>query len=290
MKKTIFALGFFDGVHLGHQALLKESRALADRLGCQAGVVTFLGHPEALVRGTPPALLNNPYDRGALFREYGMDTVKELVFDRARMEQSWEDFFREVVSFGAAGLVCGSDFRFGKGGAGTAQALREVCREAGIPCVIVPEQRLYGVRVSSTHIRALLEQGDIGQANRFLGHPHRLSGTVEPGRHLGRTIGVPTANLAYPEDLVKLPHGVYACRVNVGGKAYRAVTNVGTRPTVEGTTVKVEAWLPDYAGDLYGQTITVEFFRFLRPERKFASLEELKTQILIDAEETRKMI
>lgn len=290
-EKTIYALGFFDGVHLGHLALLERCRSMADDLGCNAGVVTFLGHPDALVHGQAPTLINTPQDRKKLLRQFHIDTAQELPFDKALMEMPWQDFFAMLVTwYGAAGLVCGSDFRFGRRGEGTAEKLRNACQAAGIPCAVVPEQTLDGVRISSTHIRNLLEQGDIRQANRFLGHPHILSGTVIRGKQLGRTIGIPTANLAYPEGLAKLPFGVYACTATVDGQRYRAVTNIGTRPTVSGTSVTVEPWLLDFSGDLYGQTLILEFYDFLRPEKKFDSLQELAAQIRQDAVITQKVI
>ena len=290
-EKVIYALGFFDGVHLGHLALLERCRSMADALGCNAGVVTFLGHPDALVHGHAPTLINTPQDRKKLLRQFHIDTAQELPFDKALMEMPWQEFFTMLVTqYGAAGLVCGSDFRFGRRGEGTAEKLRNACQAAGIPCAVVPEQTLDGVRISSTHIRNLLEQGDIRQANRFLGHPHILSGTVIRGKQLGRTIGIPTANLAYPEGLAKLPFGVYACTAMVDGQRYRAVTNIGTRPTVSGTSVTVEPWLLDFSGDLYGQTLILEFCDFLRPEKKFDSLQELAAQIRQDAVITQKVI
>ncbi len=283
--KTIYALGFFDGVHLGHAALLSACREMAQAEQCRAGVVTFLGHPDTLVLGITPTLINTPEDRKKLLTEqFSMDTVTELLFDRTLMNMPWEEFFHRLIhEWNAGGLVCGDDFRFGQGGKGTAQALYEACMQTGIPCRIIPEQTMDGVRVSSSHIRALLEQGLVTQANRFLGHPHILSGCVQEGKHLGRTIGIPTANLRYPQNLIGLPFGVYACNVHADGKIYRAVTNIGTRPTVDGKDVTVESWLQHYDGDLYGKHITLEFLEYLRPEKKFPSLEALKAQIQIDA-------
>ena len=157
-------------------------------------------------------------------------------------------------------------------------------------CVIVPEQTVDGIRVSSTHIRSLIEQGDMETAAKFLGHPHILSGEVVAGRQLGRTIGVPTANILIPEGVVLPKLGVYACLCRVDGHKYVAVTNIGSRPTVEGHQVRAESWLLDFEGDLYGRQITLEFVKFLRPEQKFGSLEELKAQIQADAAQTYKLL
>ena len=286
-EKTIYALGFFDGVHLGHQELLKACLQLAKSGGCKAGVVTFSSHPDTLVSGKTPELINTMEDRQGLLMQYGMDTVVCLPFDQALMNMPWQDFLDKLAADGATGFVCGDDFCFGYRGQGNAALLTDYCKEKGLPCTIVPEQLLDGVRVSSTYIRALLEKGDVGEANRFLGHPHILSGEVVTGQKLGRTIGIPTANLELPEQLVQLKFGVYACKVILDGKAYFAVTNVGVRPTVGGEKVTVEPWILDFEGDLYGKEITVEFHKFLRPEEKFQNLTALQQQICLDAEKTR---
>ena len=289
IEKTIYALGFFDGVHVGHQALLKKCRELADENGCRAGVITFIGHPDTLVLGTTPPLINTREDRKKLLQQYGMDTVVELPFDRPMMEMPWQDFFRMILQeYHAAGIVCGHDFRFGFHGQGNAGILLQCCREKNMPCAVIPEQKMDGVTLSSTYIRRQLEDGDMETAVRFLGHPHILTGTVITGRKLGRTLGIPTANLAVPEGIVALRHGVYACRVEIHGRDYMAVTNVGTRPTVDGHRVTVEPWILDFDGDLYGEEISLRFYRFLRPEQKVPGLPELKAEIRKNAEEVRK--
>ena len=292
MTKTIYALGFFDGVHRGHAALLTAARGLARETGCLAGAVTFLSHPEALLLGDAPALINTPEDREALILEYhAMDTLLQLPFDKAMQAMPWESFLQMLIDdHGAAGFVCGDDFRFGHKGQGNVKLLLDWCRQRDLPCAAVPEQTLHGIRVSSTHIRSLLESGDMASAVEFLGHPHILSGTVVSGRKLGRSLGIPTANLRLPEGVVTPRFGVYACRVKIEGKFYAAVTNIGNRPTVGGHHVTVEPWILDYSGDLYGETIRLEFFDFIRPEKKFDSLEELKAAIHADAETVRKQI
>ena len=289
-EKTIYALGFFDGVHLGHKALLRACRATADEIGAKAGVVTFSSHPDALVLGAAPKLISTADDRRLLLHTAGMDTVVELPFDKKMMSMPWQDFFRLLLEeYHAAGLVCGADFRFGNRGEGTAALLQEACRQVGIPCTVVPEQTLDGITVSSTYIRSLLEQGDIENASRFLGHPYFLSGTVVKGRQLGRTIGIPTANLTFPEGLVLPKLGVYACKTEVDDGSYPCVTNIGTRPTVEGHHITVESWLQEFDGDLYGKNVTVRFYRFLRPEQKFDSLAQLQEQIRQDAEKIKSI-
>lgn len=286
----IYALGFFDGVHIGHQALLKECRRLADAQGCKAAAVTFSSHPDTLVQGVTPRLINTIEDRVKLLKEAGMDDVVVLPFDKKMQSSPWQEFLQLLTEhYNAAGLVCGHDFRFGNRGAGNADLLAAYCKENGMVCAVVPEQKLGDITVSSTHIRTLLENGNIEEANRFLGHPHMLSGPVISGRKLGRTLGIPTANLALPEDTALLPFGVYACKATVEGSTYIAVTNIGNRPTVGGHRVTVEPWLLDFDGDLYGKQLTLQFFRFLRSEQKFPSLDALKEEIGKNAAETRKI-
>ncbi len=283
MKKTIYALGFFDGVHLGHQALLTACRQLAQENGCDAGVVTFTAHPDTLVLGQTPKLLTTAADRKSLLSQFHIDTVVELVFDETLMKTHWSVFLSSLVTGGAAGFVCGDDFRFGAGGLGTPKKLQAFCKKRELPCVVVSQQEVDGIRVSSTHIRSLIEQGDVENAARFLGHPHIFTGTVVTGRGLGHTIGIPTANMALPPQLLQPKAGVYACTAHVNGHTYVAVTNIGSRPTVGGHEKRAESWLLDFDGDLYGKTLTLGFLKYLRPEEKFNSLEELQAQIRQDA-------
>ena len=292
MNKTIYALGFFDGVHIGHAALLSACRALAAERGCGAGVVTFGSHPDTLVLGNTPRLINSQQDREWLLKEqFHMDTVVTLPFDEQMRTMPWEDFLAMLRrDYGAAGFVCGEDFHFGHKGRGRASLLEGYCAGEDLPCAVVPDQIIDGVRVSSTYIRQQLETGDMATAVKFLGHPHVLSGRVVHGRALGRKLGIPTANLRLPEGLAVPRFGVYACSCLADGVRYPAVTNLGTRPTVEGHHVTVEPWILDYSGDLYGREITLEFHYFIRPERKFPSLEALQAEIRRNAEETREYL
>lgn len=291
-EKTVYALGFFDGVHLGHGSLLTACRELADEMGCLAGAVTFASHPENLIRGHGPGLINTLRDREYLMRtKYKMDTVVTLPFDREMMCCSWQNFFRRLLEeYHAVGLVCGEDFRFGHRGEGSAELLLGACREAGIPCLVLPQLKLGNTPVSSTHIRNLIEMGLMQHAIHFLGHPHILTGEVVHGHQLGRRLGLPTANLMLPRELVIPKFGVYACRCVVDGVAYAAVTNVGTRPTVAGVGITVEPWILDFQGDLYGREITLQFYKFLRPEIKFPSLAALQNAVRRDAEQTKEIL
>ena len=292
MNKTIYALGFFDGVHIGHAALLSACHALAAEHGCTAGVVTFDSHPDTLVLGNTPGLINSSRDREWLLREkFHMETVVTLPFDEQMRTMPWEDFLGMLREhYGAAGFVCGEDFHFGHKGQGNAHLLSAYCAGAGLPCTVVPDQTIDGIRVSSTYIRSQIETGDMATAVKFLGHPHILSGEVVHGHALGRKLGIPTANLRLPAGLAVPKFGVYACSCIVDGKVYPAVTNIGTRPTVQGHNITVEPWILDYSGDLYDREIILEFHYFIRPERKFPTLDALKEEIHRNADETRKYL
>ena len=288
-EKTIYALGFFDGVHLGHQALLAACRSLAEQTGMTPGVVTFAGHPDTILSGSTPPFLNTMEDRERLLRQYGMETVRVLPFDENLMRMPWQEFFRLLrEDYAAAGLVCGWDFRFGYRGEGTAEKLKAACEASGIPCAVVPQQTVDGIRVSSTHIRALIENGEMEAAVKFLGHPHILTGVVQKGATLGRKMGTPTANLAISGGQIVPKFGVYACRISTDQGEFLAVTNVGTRPTVAGEGITVEPWILDFQGDLYEKGVTLSFYAFLRPEKKFPSLSELQAEIQKNALQTRE--
>lgn len=287
----IIALGFFDGVHLGHAALLRRVSELAAAKNAVPAALTFDKLTTKTADGSPVPLLSTERDRVWLMESlYGIREVEVLPFDRALMELPWDRFITDILRdrFHAVHVVAGHDYHFGWRGQGDPQKLAAKCAELGMGCDIIGRVELEGVTVSSTYIRTLIAEGDMERARRFLGHPHVLSGPVVHGRAVGRTIGIPTANLAVPAGVITPAFGVYAARVVTEGGAYPAVTNVGVRPTVhDDRGVTVEPWILGYHGDLYGQTIRVEFCRRLRGERKFASLAELKAEILRNAEETR---
>lgn len=286
-ERKIYALGFFDGVHIGHQALLSACCALAKQENCRTAAITFDAHPQSLFSGSVPPLLTSCQDRQALMEAYGISHIHCFPTTKEVMSTPWQDFLDLLIAEGAAGFVCGHDFRFGHRGEGNADKLRSYCARKCLPCVVIPEQIRNGKRISSTLIRQLIEAGDMESATKYLGHPHVLSGCVRPGQQLGRKLGVPTANLLIPEGVVVPKFGVYACRAVVNGVPHPAVANVGVRPTVSGSGITVEPWILDFSGDLYGCRIQLEFYRFLRPEMKFETLAALQQQIHQDAAETR---
>ena len=291
VEKTVIALGFFDGVHRGHGALLRKAAERAGELNAAPAVFTFDRSPKEFVTGKPVLLINSNDDRRDIIRRvYGIQRVIFAPFDREMMTMPWQDFITELLvkQYGAVHLVAGHDYRFGHKNEGTVERLREKCRELGLGCDIIPKVELEGITVSSTYIRTLLEQGDVERAALFLGHPHCLSQTVRHGQRLGRTIGIPTVNLAVPAHVLTPERGVYITRAFLpDGRSCPGVTNVGTRPTVtDGDTVSVETYLLGFDGDLYGQTVRLDFYKRLRGEVKFPSLEALRQEILRNVAET----
>ena len=293
MRERVIALGFFDGVHLGHGALLRRAAEEAQKRGCESAVFTFDRPPKEVITGIPCPLINSPEDRAELVRRlYGIDEMIMVPFDDEMRTTPWDRFVTDILvgRYGAVHLVAGHDHHFGHRNQGSPELLKEKCAELGLGCDIIPAVTLDGVTVSSTHIRKLLEEGDVETARAFLGHPHVLTQTVGHGRQLGRTIGIPTANLVAPPHVLLPKRGVYAAKITLpDGRAFGGVTNVGVRPTVNnGQDVTVEPWILDFDGDLYGQAIRVEFYRRLRDERKFESLDALRSQIETDAVKTRE--
>ena len=293
MRERVIALGFFDGVHLGHGALLRRAAEEAQKRGCESAVFTFDRPPKEVITGIPCPLINSPEDRAELVRRlYGIDEMIMVPFDDEMRTTPWVRFVTDILvgRYGAVHLVAGHDHHFGHRNQGSPELLKEKCAELGLGCDIIPAVTLNGVTVSSTHIRKLLEEGDVETARAFLGHPHVLTQTVGHGRQLGRTIGIPTANLVAPPHVLLPRRGVYAAKITLpDGRAFGGVTNVGVRPTVNnGQDVTVEPWILDFDGDLYGQAIRVEFYRRLRDERKFDSLAALKSQIETDSVKTRE--
>ncbi len=292
MNQTVIALGFFDGVHRGHGALLQKTAERARQLGATPAVFTFDRPPKEVVTGKPVFLINSPEDRADLMRRiYGIEQVILAPFDREMMTMSWQDFITKLLigQYGAVHLVAGHDYHFGYKNQGDPQLLQEKCRELGLGCDIIPKVEVEGITVSSTYIRTLVESGQVERAALFLGHHHCLSQTVRHGQRIGRTIGIPTVNLTVPGHVLVPGRGVYISRVYLpDGSSYAGVTNVGTRPTVtDGDAVSVETFLLDFDGDLYGKQIRLEFCRFLRPEVRFDSLEALRDQIRANIDQAR---
>ena len=290
--KRVIALGFFDGVHKGHGALLRTVAQAADRLGAMPCAFTFDRSPTAAITGQAVPLLSSVEDRVWLMRRYyGIEEVIVAPFD-GMQKMDWQDFVSEYLQkeLGAVHVVAGHDFHFGYMGKGNPQRLQEKCRELGMGCDIIQKVEQDGITISSTYIRTLIAQGEMERANQFLGHPHTLTNRVAHGKKIGTTtLGFPTVNLLIPQGVIVPAYGVYATRVWFDGQCRCAVTNVGVRPTVEDNDghVTVEGFILDFDGDLYGHEIRMEFYKYLRPEQKFASMQALADEIRHNAQQTR---
>ncbi len=289
--KRAIALGFFDGVHIGHAALLNRTKQRAAEHGLMPSVLSFDVHPDTLVFGREVPLINSAIGREEIIRRcFGIENVVFIHFNQYVMRMPWQDFAASVIDeLQAAWIVVGHDFSFGWRGEGTPDKLRAYCEERGIGCDVIEAVKLDGRIVSSTYIRTLIERGDMEEAARWLGHPHSLADTVHSGYHLGSKLGAPTINMFFPDGVLVPRYGVYAARVYLeNGESYPAVTNVGVRPTVsEDRKVSVESHLLDYEGRLYGRQARVEFHAFLREETRFPDMESLSAQIRRDAAAAR---
>ena len=290
-EKRVIALGFFDGVHIGHGSLLRRVTERALELDAIPCALTFDSHPEKIILGTGVPLLTSVEERSDLMRRlYGMQEVIVTPFDDALMHMNWQNFVTDLLinQHNAVHLVVGHDFHFGYMGEGNPQRLQQLCTQLNIGCDIVPAVPLDDIIVSSSYIRTLIAQGAMERAAWFLGHPHTLTDQVRHGKKLGTRLGFPTLNLQIPQGCVIPAFGVYATKVWIDDIPYSAATNIGVRPTVDHDgNVTVEASLLDFSGDLYGKTVRVEFHSFLRPEQKFDSSDALRTQVLQDIERVR---
>ena len=290
--KRVIALGFFDGVHKGHGALLRTVAQAADRLGAMPCAFTFDRSPTAAITGQTIPLLSSVEDRVWLMRRYyGIEEVIVAPFD-GMQKMDWQDFVSEYLQkeLGCVHVVAGHDFHFGYMGKGNPQRLQEKCRELGMGCDIIQKVEQDGITISSTYIRTLIAQGEVERADQFLGHPHTLTNRVAHGKKIGTTtLGFPTVNLLIPQGVIVPAYGVYATRVWFDGQCRCAVTNVGVRPTVEDNDghVTVEGFILDFDGDLYGHEIRMEFYKYLRPEQCFPSMDALAAEIRRNAQQTR---
>lgn len=288
------AIGNFDGLHLGHRALMEKLYEIKTRYGGSSAVVTFSPHPLTLIRGQAPVLLTGERLKDELLVEhFGVDEIVTLIFDEKLMNSTPEQFVDDVIveRLGVKEIVVGYNFTYAARGAGTAETLKEQCAARGINVNIIPEVDSRLGTVSSTNVRSRLQQGQLDEVNELLGYWFCMEGEVIHGNHIGRTIGFPTANFVPEEGQAVMTNGVYAGRIEYRGATYDGVINFGVKPTIGGETRPlVEANLFDVDIDLYEDTIRVYFGKFLRPERKFSGLPELTAQIAADSRHAREFL
>ncbi|MBX3201609.1 MAG: bifunctional riboflavin kinase/FAD synthetase [Labilithrix sp.] len=280
-------IGNLDGVHRGHQAVLRQARALADARGLRTVVLTFDPHPSQVLRGFTPPRLATLERRVELLRRHGADDVVVEPFTPDFAALTPPRFVKELLveRLGARAVVVGENFRFGAKRAGDLDALRSFGRDLGFEVAAAEVAGDERGPFSSTRVRDAIGSGDLDEATRLLGRRHSISGVVEGGDRRGRTIGFPTANLGGVAEVLP-PHGVYA----VFADDRPGVMNLGVRPTVDGANLRVEVHLFDFDGDLYGQAMRVHVVSRIRDEKKFAGLGELRAQIAVDAEAARRSL
>lgn len=285
-EKSAVALGFFDGLHLGHIEVVKKTLF---RKGLRSVVFTFSGKDRLPKFGDSTGRTIITYEqKKAIFEKIGVDYIYAPDFSDVK-DLSAEEFVRDILKarLDAGYVVCGYDFRFGKNGAGTPAILKELCDELGIECEVVPAVLVDGEIVSSTIIRDLIGEGNIERANRLLGYEVSYTLPVISGNRIGHTLGFPTINQIIPSEMVQPKNGVYASWTEVDGKTYRSVTNIGVKPTVtDKNEVVTETHIIGYDGELYGENVKITLCRYLRGETKFGSLDELKLQLKKDVSDS----
>jgi riboflavin kinase / FMN adenylyltransferase len=285
LRPTVLTLGVFDGLHLGHQLIMRTVVERAHATGAVPTVITFDPHPRAVLHPeSAPPLLQTLDQKVEGFGVLGIEQTIVIHFDQAFSQICAEEFLRDVAKdrLHATEVYLGCGFAFGHNREGNIELLRRVGDELGFVADEVPEVRLRNQRVSSSRIRALLSAGKVNLARRLLGRPYGVEGQVERGAERGATLGFPTANL-HPRNRVIPRNGVYVTGTLIDGEWRRSVTNIGLRPTfTDDTEPSVETFVLNWAGDLYGDVVRVRFLHRLRDERKFASIDELKAQIETD--------
>ena len=286
---TGLTIGAFDGVHRGHQALIRWMTAGARQAGMQAVVLTFDPLPRLVLGRSTNGALSTLEERLDYMRPLGLDGVVVLPFDRQAAAISATDFVTWLVEkLALAGLWVGPDFVLGHNHEGNIPFLETMGARLGFAVHQFGETLCWdGRSVRSSRIRHALKAGDLDQANDCLGHPYRLSGIVEHGYQRGRVLGFPTANLRIPESRLLPANGIYICRVHLHGEAFAAIVNVGTRPTFDHSPPTVEAYLLDFSRDIYGEPLQLDFLHRLREELRFSSVGALMEQIRMDEADAR---
>ncbi|PID87209.1 MAG: bifunctional riboflavin kinase/FMN adenylyltransferase [Chloroflexi bacterium] len=291
-RPTYLAIGSFDGVHLGHQEVLSQMVMAAKRDGARTAVLTFFPHPKHILKNLTEAYyITTLTDRVRFLGEQGIDLVITHPFDEAVRHTRAADFVEQLIEYVDMRQIWGGNFAFGYKREGDIPFLRKLGAERGFSVELVKAMvEVDGAWVSSSRIRHSLQAGNVAEVNLCLGRPFRVCGEVILGDQRGRTIGFPTANLDAWDELLLPANGVYATYAWVGETRYIAATNVGSRPTVNGRSVTVEAYLLDFKGNLYGQEMCLEFMQHVRSEQKFSSLDALTTQIQLDVAEIRERL
>ena len=284
LKNTIVTVGKFDGIHRGHEKLLEVLSKNAN--GRQKVVLTFAAAPCAYLSDSTNKTIVTEQEKRILCQQQGIDIYMQMPLNKDFLGLSPEQFIKNILQdkIGATTIVCGPDFRFGRNASGDIALLKKY------QLIVIEKEQYQRKDISSTDIRKKIEEGKMLEVNEMLDHPYSIIGKVEQGKHLGRTIGLPTANIVPDETKLLPPKGVYRTIVVVNGMCFHAISNVGINPTVEhGTRTKVETHILDYKEYIYNEIVKIQFYEFIRPERTFNSVEELQLQIQRDIEKCRKL-
>lgn len=284
----LLALGNFDGIHKGHRAVLEKALFEAKKRGLVPAVLLFDEHPKKVLFGEAPPSLITESDKRDQLSKMGFSLVT-VSFQKVQNLSASEFLTKIYCSLNVRAISCGYNYRFGKNAEGDTAVLKAECKKLGITLFVAPEQIFEGEPISSTRIRTALQNGEVKKANAMLGREFSYCIEVVSGDRRGRLLGFPTINQFFPPNFVKLRKGVYASKVELSHRWYPAVTNIGTRPTVDGESFRSETCILGFSGDLYGAEVEVFLLDFLRDETKFASLEELTNAISRDAKKARKI-
>lgn len=288
--ESVVTLGKFDGIHRGHTKLLEKVKQLAE--GKYATVMfTFGVHPKVYLKGESPKVLMTNLERYYYMEQQQYDYLIEYPFMEKTASMEPEDFVEEVLikQLSAAHIVVGEDFRFGHGRRGTIDTLRVYEKHGCFKVHVMKKEQYEGKDISSTLVRSEVEMGRMEEVTRLLGHPYTITGEVEYGKQIGRTLGIPTTNIMPPDNKLLPPYGVYFTKTIFQGKSYKGITNIGCKPTIADELKRgVETYLFDFSGNLYGELLTVELYWYQRPEMKFPDIQALKQQMDMDIEKAKK--
>ena len=286
LKNTIVTVGKFDGIHKGHEKLFGEVTKNAN--GRQKVVLTFETSPKAFLDDNANKTIVTETEKQMLCDSQGIDVYMKMPMEKDFLALTPGEFIKRILKdkIGATTIVCGPDFHFGAKALGNVEFLNKNQKKYGYNLLVVKKEQYKNKDISSTDIREKIIQGRIREVNKMLDHPYTVIGKVVQGKKLGRTIGFPTANIVPDKTKLLPPRGVYKTMVKVGDKRFNAISNIGINPTVDkGNRIRVESHIPGYAGNVYDKIIQVEFYDFIRPERKFNNINELKEQIKKDIED-----
>ncbi len=290
-RRAVIALGAFDGMHLGHQILFHKLHSLSSRYNQKSMVYTFLNHPmDVICRSKKPPLLMTVNEKVKAFFDLGLDYAAIVPFTKKFASLPYNEFILKLLSNIPIGhIVVGYNFTFGYKGEGNVRHLMEMGRKHCFQVHVIPPVKIDGSTVSSTRIRACIEQGDIGKSNQLLGRPYELYGRIIHGKEIGRTLGFPTANLSLPHEKIIPRPGVYITLTELDGLLYPSLSNIGTNPTVtHDGDINIETHILDFRESIYGQSIRIHFLHRIRDEIFFNNLQELSYQIDHDVQRTRE--